>query len=217
MRDFSREALRFSMLPLSFVAETVLISLSGVMAPGPISAVTVGRGNETPHAGIYVALGHGIVEFPLMIFLYLGFGLFLSNLQVKSAIALAGGLVLSYLSYAMFRDLKSGDPAETKAGRSPLISGALLSLGNPYFLVWWATVGVSLILRASHYGISGFTLFMVIHWMCDLVWLYFLSILAFKGGKVLGKTFRKVVLFICGTFLAGFAVKYLIDGARGLI
>lgn len=80
---------------LTFLFEAVLISLSGVMAPGPITAVTIGKGNESPHAGAMVALGHGIIEFPLMIFIFYGFGYLLNLVYVKALIGFIGGLFLS--------------------------------------------------------------------------------------------------------------------------
>ena len=59
---------------LSFLFEATLISLSGVLAPGPITAVVVGEGNASPHAGAFVALGHGLVELPLMVAVFYGVG-----------------------------------------------------------------------------------------------------------------------------------------------
>jgi hypothetical protein len=52
---------------LQFLAGAMVISLTGVMAPGPLAAVTVGKGSKAPHAGALVAVGHAVVEFPLMI------------------------------------------------------------------------------------------------------------------------------------------------------
>ena len=62
------------MLLSAFLLEAVLISLSGVIAPGPVTAVTVSKGTKSPHAGAMIALGHGIVEIPLMILMLYGFG-----------------------------------------------------------------------------------------------------------------------------------------------
>ena len=76
---------------LLFLVQTVIISLSGVMAPGPITAVTVGTGTKSPHAGVLVALGHGIVEFPLMLFIFFGLGFVLSLGYVRMAIFSLGG------------------------------------------------------------------------------------------------------------------------------
>lgn len=63
---------------LTFLIGAVFISLTGVMAPGPVTAVTIGEGSKSPHAGAFVAIGHGIVEFPLMIAIFYGFGYLLS-------------------------------------------------------------------------------------------------------------------------------------------
>ena len=57
---------------LLFLFEAVLISLSGVMAPGPMTAFAVGKGSESPHAGALIAIGHGIVEVSLMISVFYG-------------------------------------------------------------------------------------------------------------------------------------------------
>lgn len=46
---------------LVFGAEAAGISLSGVMAPGVITAATLAAGTRNPHAGALVAVGHGIV------------------------------------------------------------------------------------------------------------------------------------------------------------
>ena len=42
---------------ISFLAEAVFISLSGELAPGPLSASTIAYGNRSPHAGAVVAMG----------------------------------------------------------------------------------------------------------------------------------------------------------------
>jgi len=60
---------------VGFLLEAVLISLSGVMAPGPMTAAAVGMGSKSPHAGAFLAVGHGIVEFPLMVAILYGLSL----------------------------------------------------------------------------------------------------------------------------------------------
>ena len=91
---------------LTFIFEAVLISLSGVMAPGPITAVTIGKGNESPHAGALVALGHGIVEIPLMLFIFYGFGYLFQLYQTRVIIGFAGGVFLVLMAVGMFRSVR---------------------------------------------------------------------------------------------------------------
>jgi threonine/homoserine/homoserine lactone efflux protein len=93
----------------------------------------------------------------------------------------------------------------------------LLSIGNPYFLVWWATVGAALILRSVRFGPLGFLAFGLAHWTCDFVWDYLLSAISFKGGQIFGRRFEKGVLLACGGFLLFFGGRFIFDGASRLL
>ncbi len=55
-----------------FLASVVLISLTGLMMPGPLFAVTIEKAAKRKTAGLLIAVGHGIVEFPLMFLIYYG-------------------------------------------------------------------------------------------------------------------------------------------------
>ena len=202
---------------LAFLLETVLISLSGVLAPGPITAVTIGKGSESPHAGALVAMGHGIVEFPLMLSIFYGFGRLLDSFYVKAVIALVGGLFLLVMGVGMFRSIKRLEVGSSSSSRSPVVAGVLLSLGNPYFLIWWATVGAMLISRSADFGMLGFLAFMLSHWLCDFVWCYFLSVLSFRGGRFFGMGFQKVIFAVCGVFLLYFGGRFIADAVKSLL
>lgn len=195
----------------------MLISLSGVMAPGPITAVTVGKGSDSPHAGALVAVGHGIIEFPLMISIRYGLGRLLNLSYLKTAIALVGGGFLLFTGIDMIRSVRKVETGSSNYERPPMIEGALLSVGNPYFLIWWATVGAALILRSVNFGVLGFLIFALCHWLCDFLWCYFLSALSFKGGQFFGRGFQQVVLAACGALLLFFGGRFVVDAARMLL
>ena len=195
---------------MNFLFTAVVISLSGVMAPGPITAITIGKGSKSPYAGALIAIGHGIVEFPLMVAIFYGLGYLLNSFYVKSAIGLLGGLFLLVMAFNMFRSVKQVELNPNKDSRSPIIDGIVLSLGNPYFLIWWATIGATLILRAVNFGRLGFLTFALVHWLCDFFWYYFLSVLSFKGGQFFGKKFQKIVFVTCGVMLLFFAGKFIL-------
>jgi len=202
---------------LTFLLEAVVISLSGVMAPGPVTAVAVGKGSESPHAGAWVAIGHGIVEFPLMIALFYGFGYLLNLSYVEAVIAFVGGLLLLVMGVGMFHSVKQVEVNLTLYTRSPLVAGIVLSVGNPYFLIWWATVGTALILRAVSFGILGFLIFALLHWLCDFLWSYFLSALSFKGGRFFGQKFQKIVFAMSGVFLLFFSGKFILGAVKAFL
>jgi threonine/homoserine/homoserine lactone efflux protein len=164
---------------LSFVLQAAIISLSGVMAPGPISAVAVGKGSKSPYAGALVAIGHGMIELPLMVAILYGLGSVLSSFYVYAAIAFVGGLFLFIMGVGMLRNVKQVEVGSSTSRHSPVIDGVLLTVGNPYFLIWWATVGATLILHSAGFGLLGFLCFALLHWLCDLMWSSFLSVLSF--------------------------------------
>lgn len=200
----------------TLLIETVLISLSGVMAPGPITAATVGKGSESPHAGAWVAVGHGLVEFPLIAAVFYGLGRFLDYPYVKRAIAFAGAVLLLVTAVGILRSIKR---VETKPGtyaRGPVLVGALLSLGNPFFLIWWATVGAALIIRSARFGVMGLVAFSVLHWLCDFSWCYALSALSFRGGRSFGARFQQSILVVCGLSLLAFSGKFAYDAVADL-
>lgn len=202
------------MLLSAFLLEAVLISLSGVMAPGPITAVTVSKGTKSPHAGAIIALGHGIVEIPLMILILYGFGDILKISYIKAIIGLFGGLFLLKMSLGLLKGIKQTKIDSSKNSHSPLMAGIILSLANPYFLIWWATIGSILIFRSITFGLLGFVIFMVLHWACDFFWCYFLSALSFKGGQFFGKRLQQVLFAICGVFLLFFSAKFIYDAVK---
>lgn len=195
---------------LTFLLQTIGISLSGVMAPGPITAVTIGKGNHSPHAGAKIALGHGVVEFPLMIALYFGFGKLIEYWPVKSSIGFIGGIFLFWMGLGMLKNIRvSADTSPDK--RSATRAGIVLTLGNPYFLVWWVSVGAFLIFSAMKFGIGGFIIFALVHWLCDFFWLYFLSAATYRGTAFLGKKFQQILFGVCGIFLIFFGVKFVYE------
>ena len=202
------------MLLPTFLLEAVLISLSGVIAPGPLTAVTVGKGTKSPHAGAMIALGHGIVEIPLMILILYGFGDILKITYIKAIIGLLGGLFLLKMGLDLIKGIKQTKIDSVNGPSSPLMAGMILTLANPYFLVWMATIGSILIFRSYAFGLFGFTIFVIAHWSCDFLWLYFLSALSFKGGQFFGKRLQQVLFVICGVFLLFFSTKFIYDAAK---
>ena len=208
------------MMPfLLFLSEAILISLSGVMAPGPITAVVVGKGSESPRAGALVAIGHGLVEFPLMVAVFFGIGALLEADYVRITIGIAGGLFILWMGIGMLRSIRQEVLVHEQRvdSRSPVMAGVLFSIGNPYFLVWWVTVGAALILRSVEFGVLGFAAFAVGHWLCDLLWDWFLSALSFKGGQFFGNRFQQAIFAVSGVMLLFFGGRLMIDAFYKLI
>lgn len=197
-----------------FLLSAVLISLSGVLSPGPMTAAVVERGGRSGRSGIYISLGHGAVELPIIAVLALGAGSVFQTQWVKIVVGIAGGIYLLYLGRGMLRP-PAADPSGGKAGQgSSVLAGILLSIGNPYFIIWWATVGLGLVISATAFGVMGVVLFAIVHWLCDLVWLGFLSAASNRGVKRFGPGFYRKVSLVSGGVLLFFGVVFIWNSAR---
>jgi threonine/homoserine/homoserine lactone efflux protein len=200
---------------LIFLASAVLISLSGVMAPGALTAATIAQGTRSKNAGALIAIGHAVIEIPLIFLLILGFDVFLKSVNIRIFIGIAGGLFLLWMGIQMLRGLRKAEYSIAGSHKTgPVLTGFILSVSNPYFLLWWATVGLNLALKAQALGALALVLFAVVHWLCDLVWLYLLAWASFKGSVLLGSGNRKIVFGVCGAVLLLFGVKFVYDAAR---
>ncbi len=97
------------------------------------------------------------------------------------------------------------------------MTGVILTGANPYFLFWWATVGLALATKATEYGAAVLLTFAVVHWLCDLVWLEVLSVAGFQGSKAFGLRSQKIISVICAVVLFGFGLKFLYEAGAALL
>jgi threonine/homoserine/homoserine lactone efflux protein len=196
-----------------FLASVVVISLSGVIVPGPLLAVTIAKGPEGPHAGAWVGIGHGIVEMPLIALIALGFGRLFTWRPFTLGVGLLGGAMLVYLGAGIVRARGELTAAGGNLPYRAVPSGALATLMNPYFFVWWATVGAALVVKAAAWGVAGLVLFGIVHWSCDLGW-YWLVTAALSRGAGAGRLPRTI--YLCsGVLLIGFGVWFLAGALWG--
>lgn len=200
---------------IEFLLAATAISLSGVLAPGPMTAATLAAGTRHRHAGVMIALGHAVVELPLMLVIVAGAGRLFELEGVRLTIGLAGGAFLLVMGIQLLiAARKTTSDSKPSDGRHPFVIGVILTGANPYFLIWWATVGLALATQAVELGVIAFVLFAVIHWLCDLVWLEMLSLASHKGKELLGGRIQQIVLVICGLMLLGFGCRFLFDAGK---
>lgn len=202
-----------SSLPL-FLASVMLISLTGVMMPGPVTALTITRGTQRREAGALIAVGHGILEVFIILLIYLGFARYLRLPVIRISVGLAGGLFLLWMALQMFRTkIKIADMQKQRSDSS-IIAGLTLTAVNPFFYLWWATIGAALLANARSFGASGVIAMGVTHWVCDLSWLYLLSWAVFKSRQLWTHNVHRVVFSICAALLVGFGVWFIVSSVN---
>lgn len=198
-----------------------IIALSGALMPGPLLTVTL---SESVHrgakAGPLMILGHGILELFLIIALLSGFASFLRRDDVFIVISILGGVTLFWMAVMMFRGLNhlSMDiNAKTESKGSLIVAGILLSLANPYWLIWWASIGMGYIINAMAYGFTGVVVFFSGHILADLAWYGLVSLAVARGRSLLTDTVYRKLIGGCAVFLMVFSCYFFYSGLDKLV
>jgi threonine/homoserine/homoserine lactone efflux protein len=194
-----------------FLLSAAGISLSGVMMPGPLTAATIAKGYREQNAGIFMALGHAVIELPLMALIYFGFAHFFASPGIKKVIGLAGGLMLVFMGLMVLRSFRKNVGEAADLPYNSLVTGIMLTGANPYFFLWWATIGIALIATAAEFGIWGLVAFAVVHWSCDLVWEQCVSVSVFRTKHLWTQKVQHIVFGICAAALVGFGVWFCVS------
>jgi len=192
------------------------------MQPGPITATAITMGSRKKWAGVLLAIGHGIVEFPLMVLmmflLTIGHDKIFKSDIAQIIIGLIGGVVLLIMAVQAFTNSRTGQYTKaTNCNDKPILTGIVLSVSNPYFFIWWSTVGLALATEAKGFGIWAFAIFAVVHWTVDLIWVTALSFTSFHGSVLLGPKPLRIVLMICSVALLGFGLFFIHNAASILL
>jgi threonine/homoserine/homoserine lactone efflux protein len=201
--------------PLVFLVMVLIVSLSGVIMPGPLFATTVAKGYQDAKAGLKISVGHAIIELPLILAIFLGAETVLRDKLVFAAIGLVGGAFLLYTAISMFRTKLEESEVGSKSGA--LVAGLTLTAVNPYFILWWATVGASLVAIAAGFGLIMIPIFAAVHLTCDFAWLGFVSFSVHRSkGFLSGERYRWLFMG-CGAFLVFFALYFMVSSVQSLL
>lgn len=193
----------------AFLATVGIISLSGVLMPGPVLVAAITKGSENKHAGAWIALGHLIVELPLILFIAAGFHYVFKDPWISGGIGVIGGIILVIMGIQMFRMKGEPEVASKAIPGHPLVAGIITTASNPYFILWWATVGAALIDTSLGFGALGLAGFIIMHESCDLGWDYFVSYSVYRSKGVWASKHHKTVFGICGVLLLAFGIYFV--------
>ncbi|HLE75515.1 MAG TPA: LysE family transporter [Candidatus Bathyarchaeia archaeon] len=191
-----------------FLASVVLISLSGVMMPGPLFAVTIEKASKRKNAGLLISAGHGIVEFPLMFLIYYGLTQFVIPDIVQITVGLIGGLLMVYMGVQIFRNRNKTNKKHESSKQDSLIAGIWTTAANAGFILWWLTIGTALIMNAKIFGLLGFSVFAVVHWLCDFLWYTVVAVLIFKSRRFWTERVHQAIFIFCFAVLVGFGAWF---------
>jgi threonine/homoserine/homoserine lactone efflux protein len=191
-----------------FLVSVVLISLSGVLLPGPLFATTMEKAAKRKTAGLLIAVGHGIVEFPLMFLIYYWISQFVIPDVVPISVGLVGGLLMMYMGFQTFRNRNKNNQKYASPKKDSLVAGIWTTAANAGFILWWLTIGTTLILNAQIFGLLGFSVFAVVHWLCDFVWYTVVAFIIFKSRRFWNEKVHSAIFIFCFAVFVGFGAWF---------
>ena len=198
-----------------------IVALSGAMMPGPLLAITISRTAERGFwAGPLLILGHGLLEIVLVVALAHGLSDFVGSSLFSGIIGLIGGAVLTIMGFVTtiqgrHKTLLAISDTHRSSGTGTLVlSGVIASLSNPYWLIWWATLGVTYMLWSLQRGIPGVISFYSGHILADFAWYSLISLIIATGRKILSDAIYRGLLVTCGLALLALGIYFIISGIQ---
>ena len=205
---------------LNILLFSFLVALTGALTPGPLLTFTIYKSLQQKRgylAGIFIILGHALIELILILVLLAGATLLFQNLIFLTVIGIIGGSFLIIFGILVIKNTTKTDPnvdfnfqgANIKEYKgNSFLGGIIVSLSNPYWTLWWAVVGLGFMVNfnISFSNPVGVILFFIGHELGDIVWYVPISIVIFLGGKTLNPNIYKYVLIICGAFMIIFGL-----------
>ena len=193
---------------LIIFATSFLVALSGALMPGPLLAITVSEAAKHGFwVGPLVILGHAILELALVVALVLGISEIVERDLLSAVVGLVGGIVLLGMGVIVVRSgwqrrvMETGPSKNVMRSRSLVLSGILGSISNPYWLIWWLTMGMTYLLWSMTLGIAGVASFFTGHILADLAWYALVAFIIATGKKVINDTVYQWLLVMCGLTL----------------
>lgn len=200
------------MLPL--ISSIVIISFSGVMMPGLMFAAAIAKSLKSPWAGAQLALGHAVIEIPIILLIYFGFLRFSLNNMAQLALNLLGGSMIIALGIFMYRARTEVVARGKDIPHNTFITGIITTGINPYFLLWWTSLGSMLVLRFLAFGMTGLMVLIIVHWSCDVAWLSFVSNLVYRTHALWSIKLQERIFSASSLVLVGFGVWYMVSGLQ---
>lgn len=187
-----------------------LIGLTGALTPGPTLIATIQSALHVGWSGgPRVTFGHIIAELGVIVIIAAG----ISSIPDSAGPAIAGigGIALLVFGAMTLLGAREAEivSGSNKGKTGPVIAGLVTSVSNPYFWIWWFTVGGALLLSSLSQGLFGLFAFIAGHWAADLAWFTLVSVGIYRSRTVLGTSLYRGILVLCGIILMIFGLWFI--------
>jgi threonine/homoserine/homoserine lactone efflux protein len=208
---------KMNLLPLFAVfGSSFAVAFSGAMMPGPLFSAAVAESSRRGFiAGPLLIVGHAVLEAALLVLLLVGFSSILSRNEAFVIISFLGGGILIWMAFSMFRSLPGLKMSFESIGKSHnrlILTGVVMSLSNPYWIFWWATIGLGICVRSKQFGFPGVSAFFIGHILADFLWYSAVTFAVSRGRKLFSDRFYRILVGSMAVLMTGFAIFFILSG-----
>ena len=203
---------------------SMLVGFSGALVPGPMLTLVISSVAEKGFwTSFFIVIGHSLLELAVVISFFLGVLKYLQNPLIVKIIGILGGVFLLYLGVdiliSIFKkknkiNFKSTVKKRTITGKSTgiiILKGILISLMNPYWYIWWITIGAAFIIKSVEFNTLGISSFYIGHISADFIWYLFIGFLINTGRKFFNQKIYNGILAACSIFLFYLGIRFIIE------
>lgn len=201
--------------------KSLLVGYSGAVMPGSLLTYVVNQSlSKGAKTGYLAIIGHAILEIALIVLIFLGLNKLFTSTLTTIVISFFGGAVLLFFGITGIIDVvKKGinlyveENIKANSDSRIIVDGILLSGSNPYFIIWWTSVGIVLLYEAYNlFGYLGVIIFTIGHLLADLSWYMLVSSMIARSKGIIPQKFYKIIAILLSIALVAFGIKYLING-----
>jgi threonine/homoserine/homoserine lactone efflux protein len=202
----------------------MIVGFSGALTPGPMLTLVISSTAEKGFwTSFFIVVGHALLELLVVAAFFMGLLRYLENPLIAKIIGIVGGVFLLYLGVdiiiSVFRkkftiDFKSMVKKRTMNARSTgiiVLKGILVSLMNPYWYIWWISIGAAFIIKSVKFNVGGVTAFFTGHISADFIWYLFIGFLISTGRRFLNQKIYNGILIACSVFLFYLGIRFIVD------
>lgn len=190
------------------------IGLTGALAPGPTLIATIQSALHLGwSSGPRVTAGHIIVEFVIVLMIAAGLSA-LPGTMTPFIAGIGGGALILFGGLTLSGAKKRSAYLSSEADhyKNPVFAGIITSVSNPYFWIWWFSVGSALLVSSLSQGIAGLAAFITGHWLADLSWFTLVSVSIHQSRTLLTDRSYRALLVVCGILLVVFGIWFIVNG-----
>ena len=191
-----------------------VIGIAFCAPPGIVTAETIRRGLARGfRAAFLLQLGSLVGDTTWAIIALTGLNILIQNRVAFLSISILGFALLAYLSWSAFKDAYRAAELQNLAAseKGDMLTGILLSLSNPFAVVFWLGIGTSVFSGySSKIETMQYATFFGGFLSGTLLWCFFIAGLVAWGRRFMTATFFRWVNLTCGLALAYFSLNLML-------